>query len=102
MNAPISLLRSPVDGDGYQREDWGRDAEHADELDDLAVGGAEGPVAVQEVDEVEGDVHQRHHAVGHGQVHQEEVGDGAHLTERREEQIEITRDDDRLPLPRRD
>ena len=73
------MLNSPVYRDSDQREDGRRDAEDAHELDDLAVGRAEGPVAVEEVDEVEGDVHQGHHAVRDGQVHQEEVGDGAHL-----------------------
>lgn len=71
-------MHSPVESDGHQREHTGADAEHRDELGDLAVECSERPVAVQHVDEVEGDVERGHHGVCDGQVDEEVVGDGAH------------------------
>jgi len=69
---------SPVDGDGHEREDGGADGQHRDELADLAVQGSEGPVAVQHVRVVEGDVQGGDHSVRDGQVHQEVIGNCAH------------------------
>lgn len=77
-------MHSPVQSDGHQREDTGADAEHRDELGDLAVEGSERPVAVQHVDEVEGDVERGHHGVRDGQVDEEVVGDSPHALVRKD------------------
>lgn len=71
-------MHSPVQSDGHQREDTGADAEHRDKLGDLAVESAEGPVTVEHVDEVEGDVERGDHGVRDGQVDEEVVRHGSH------------------------
>lgn len=85
-------MDSPIQRDGHQREDTGADAEYRHELADLAVQRTEGPVTVQHVDEVEGDVESGDHGVRDGQVHQEVVGDGPHTLVRKDDP-----DDDQVP-----
>ena len=72
------LGNSPFDGDGHEGENAAADGEDADEVGELAVGVAVGPVIEQHVGEVEDDVESGHHRIGDGKVHQEIVGDGAH------------------------
>jgi len=105
-------LSAPVDGDGHEREDAGRDRARRDELSEPTVAATERPVAVDHVDEVEERVEDRDQRVGDGQVHQEVVDDGAHalvrddhpdddgISARGDDDDEDERDDvDELELP---
>ena len=62
-------MGSPISGNGDEGEDAATHGDDGDEGADLAVDVAEGPVAVQHVDEVEGHVQGRDHRVGDAQVH---------------------------------
>ena len=68
----------PVDSDGHEREDTGRDGTRGNELSKATVSATERPVVVDHVDEVEERVEDRKEGVRHSQVQQEVVDDGAH------------------------
>jgi len=68
----------PVDSDSHEGEHAGRHRARWDELSELAVEATERPVVVQQEDEVEHGVEHSYHCVGHGQIHQEVIGNCAH------------------------
>lgn len=75
---PYSKDYLPIDRYRHQGEDASAYRENRDELANLAVERAKGPVAVEHVDVIEGDVKSGYHGVCDAQVYQEVVGDGAH------------------------
>ena len=66
INGSINYV--PIDADGNEGEDAATHREDRYEAAYLAVDVAEGPVAGEHVDEVEGDVQGGHHRVGDGEV----------------------------------
>ena len=68
----------PINGDGHEREDARADCARRDEHAEFAEGQSERPLAGQHIERVERRVEYRYQRVGHREVHQEVVRDGAH------------------------
>ena len=79
MSCYHKIVFSPVETDGHQSEDGGRDGQDGDELCDLAVDRAKRPVEVVEhVREVEDDVEGGIHSVCDAKVHYEYISNCSH------------------------
>lgn len=68
----------PVKGDGHEGENTGANGENSDKLADLAVKITKGPVTVQHVSEIEGNVEGRYHGIGDAEIHQKVIRHCSH------------------------
>ena len=88
----LPVFSSPVHRNGCHRVDAGEHRCDGKEVLEATVVGAEVPLAVQRIDEVDQGVEGGHGGVGESQVHEEVVGDGPHALVGQDDP-----DDDEIP-----
>lgn len=91
----LPILSSPVHRNGRHRVDAGEHRRDRKEVLEATVVGAEVPLAVKRIDEVDQGVEGSHGGVGESQVHEEVVGDGPHALVGQDDP-----DDDEIPEDR--